>query len=119
MSGRQDSNLRPHAPQTCALPGCATTRFDRCKSNAKEFFLRKYSNKYYYHENKNLRFLLVYCKALSCCNLFKNHICFFVYFSKLIINTLSKMIAKPPICKASMVSPPQKAPNNTATTGFT
>src|SRR6185437_2442568 len=26
LSGRQDSNLRPHAPQTCALPGCATTR---------------------------------------------------------------------------------------------
>lgn len=26
LSGGQDSNLRPHAPQTCALPGCATTR---------------------------------------------------------------------------------------------
>jgi hypothetical protein len=25
-SGEQDSNLRPHAPQTCALPGCATAR---------------------------------------------------------------------------------------------
>ncbi len=25
-SGRQDLNLRPHAPQTCALPGCATSR---------------------------------------------------------------------------------------------
>src|SRR6185437_9969036 len=61
MSGRQDSNLRPHAPQTCALPGCATTRFDRCKFNTKEFFLSKYNNKYYYQENKKLHFLLVYC----------------------------------------------------------
>jgi len=26
-SGRQDLNLRPHAPQACALPGCATPRF--------------------------------------------------------------------------------------------
>ncbi len=26
LSGRQDLNLRPHAPQTCALPGCATSR---------------------------------------------------------------------------------------------
>ena len=25
-SGRQDLNLRPHAPQACALPGCATSR---------------------------------------------------------------------------------------------
>jgi hypothetical protein len=26
LSGRLDSNQRPHAPQTCALPGCATSR---------------------------------------------------------------------------------------------
>ena len=26
ISGRQDLNLRPHAPQACALPGCATPR---------------------------------------------------------------------------------------------
>ena len=26
VSGRLDSNQRPHAPQTCALPGCATSR---------------------------------------------------------------------------------------------
>src|SRR5207247_7771233 len=26
-SGREDLNLRPHAPQACALPGCATSRF--------------------------------------------------------------------------------------------
>ncbi len=26
LSGRQDLNLRLHAPQTCALPGCATSR---------------------------------------------------------------------------------------------
>ena len=25
-SGRRDSNSRPHAPQACALPGCATSR---------------------------------------------------------------------------------------------
>src|SRR5580704_12204319 len=25
-SGRLDSNQRPHAPQACALPGCATSR---------------------------------------------------------------------------------------------
>src|SRR5262249_52547140 len=25
-SGREDLNLRPHAPQACALPGCATSR---------------------------------------------------------------------------------------------
>lgn len=25
-SGRQDSNLRPHGPKPCALPGCATPR---------------------------------------------------------------------------------------------
>ena len=25
-SGEQDLNLRPHAPQTCTLPDCATTR---------------------------------------------------------------------------------------------
>ena len=26
LSGRQDSNLRPHDPQPCTLPGCATSR---------------------------------------------------------------------------------------------
>src|ERR671919_522125 len=26
MSGRLDLNQRPHAPQACALPGCATSR---------------------------------------------------------------------------------------------
>jgi hypothetical protein len=25
-SGREDSNLRPHRPERCALPGCATPR---------------------------------------------------------------------------------------------
>src|SRR6266852_8592854 len=25
-SGRRDLNSRPHAPQACALPGCATSR---------------------------------------------------------------------------------------------
>src|SRR5450755_2296456 len=25
-SGREDSNLRPHGPEPCALPGCATPR---------------------------------------------------------------------------------------------
>ena len=25
-SGQQDSNLRPHAPQACTLPGCAMPR---------------------------------------------------------------------------------------------
>lgn len=25
-SGRADLNRRPHAPQACALPGCATSR---------------------------------------------------------------------------------------------
>lgn len=28
-SGRKDLNLRPHAPQACALPGCATPRLER------------------------------------------------------------------------------------------
>ena len=28
-SGRQDSNLRPHAPHACTLPGCATPRRGR------------------------------------------------------------------------------------------
>ena len=27
MSERQDLNLRPHHPQRCALPSCATLRF--------------------------------------------------------------------------------------------
>ena len=27
-SGREDLNLRPHPPQGCALPGCATPRFN-------------------------------------------------------------------------------------------
>ncbi len=27
-SGREDLNLRPHAPHACALPGCATPRFE-------------------------------------------------------------------------------------------
>lgn len=27
-SGQQDSNLRPHAPQACTLPGCAMPRTD-------------------------------------------------------------------------------------------
>ncbi len=26
-SGRGDLNPRPHAPEACALPGCATSRF--------------------------------------------------------------------------------------------
>jgi hypothetical protein len=30
-SGRQDLNLRHHAPKACALPGCATPRQDRLK----------------------------------------------------------------------------------------
>ena len=29
ISGRQDLNLRPHAPHACALPGCATPRASR------------------------------------------------------------------------------------------
>src|SRR5476649_594145 len=26
LSGREDSNLRPHGPEPCALPGCSTPR---------------------------------------------------------------------------------------------
>ena len=33
-SGRQDSNLRPLAPQASALPGCATPRFFMTKRSA-------------------------------------------------------------------------------------
>jgi hypothetical protein len=34
LSGRQDSNLRPLAPHTSALPGCATTRTFKCATPA-------------------------------------------------------------------------------------
>ncbi len=39
LSGRLDSNQRPHAPQTCALPGCATSRTRSCKctGNSQDF----------------------------------------------------------------------------------
>jgi hypothetical protein len=30
-SGMQDSNLRPHDPQSCALPGCANARNSWCR----------------------------------------------------------------------------------------
>ena len=33
-SGRQDSNLRPHAPHACTLPGCATPRLWGCNYRA-------------------------------------------------------------------------------------
>ena len=43
-SGRRDSNSRPHAPQACALPGCATSRLllfstsddEQCQTEQKE-----------------------------------------------------------------------------------
>lgn len=34
-SGREDLNLRPHAPQACALPGCATSRQKSSKRSSK------------------------------------------------------------------------------------
>jgi hypothetical protein len=40
-SGRADLNRRPHAPQACALPGCATSRPDRI------IYYSKYGEKFY------------------------------------------------------------------------
>src|SRR5207249_8150737 len=34
-SGREDLNLRPHAPQACALPGCATSRCTQFRFSAR------------------------------------------------------------------------------------
>ncbi len=34
MSGRLDLNQRPHDPQSCALPDCATSRINEYKDTA-------------------------------------------------------------------------------------
>src|SRR5208337_379282 len=41
-SGRRDLNSRPHAPQACALPGCATSRQNRLQKRAAEKPLQGY-----------------------------------------------------------------------------
>ena len=41
QSGRLDSNQRPHAPQTCALPGCATSRDTMAANVIAKFNLTK------------------------------------------------------------------------------
>src|SRR5881394_102549 len=40
-SGRRDSNSRPHAPQACALPGCATSRQTDFKYGWKSCFVKR------------------------------------------------------------------------------
>jgi hypothetical protein len=40
-SGRRDSNSRPHAPQACALPGCATSRQIDLKYRCKAGFVKR------------------------------------------------------------------------------
>src|SRR5882757_2885596 len=41
-SGRRDLNSRPHAPQACALPGCATSRPSRPRRTAANLTIPRY-----------------------------------------------------------------------------
>src|SRR6202030_4513644 len=41
-SGRRDLNSRPHAPQACALPGCATSRPQRPRKKAANLPIQRY-----------------------------------------------------------------------------
>ena len=51
-SGRPDSNWRPHAPQTCTLTNCATSRKSRQKLLFREI---GYKGTLFFQQNKNPR----------------------------------------------------------------
>src|SRR5436190_8943571 len=58
-SGRQDSNLRPHGPKPCALPGCATPRY----FYAKRFQASNFTGEYYEGQAKSRKYRIIFAIA--------------------------------------------------------